>query len=187
VSPHDVLQLLPQPKQCNDGQDNDGDGKTDLQDPGCASANHDSESPDPTITKKQCNDGQDNDGDGKTDFGTGANNDPGCASATDDTENTPPVAKPDTLTTSVDNTENYDVIKNDMDVDDDNLSLSVSSFTQPSHGQVTQDSCCPRELLYTPKTGYSGPDSFTYKATDGTADSNAATVSVDVSPPSSLP
>src|SRR5215217_5195700 len=93
------------PKQCADGKDNDNDGKTDLQDPGCASATDDTESPDPQV---QCNDGIDNDNDGKIDFGTGANNDPGCDSLTDDTENTPPkntppVAKDDSYQLSIEN------------------------------------------------------------------------------------
>ena len=33
---------------------------------------------------------------------------------------------------------------------------------------------------YTPAAGYSGPDSFTFKANDGTTDSNTATVSITV-------
>ena len=35
-------------------------------------------------------------------------------------------------------------------------------------------------FTYTPTTGYSGPDSFTYHANDGTADSNIVTVSLTV-------
>jgi len=35
-------------------------------------------------------------------------------------------------------------------------------------------------FTYTPNANYCGPDSFTYKANDGTADSNIATVSIDV-------
>ena len=68
----------PQPKkQCADGKDNDGDRKTDLKDPGCASADDDNE----TNLTTECNDGKDNDGDRKTDL-----KDPGCASASDDNE-----------------------------------------------------------------------------------------------------
>ena len=37
-------------------------------------------------------------------------------------------------------------------------------------------------LTYTPALGYSGPDSFTFRANDGTVDSNLATVSVTVTP-----
>jgi len=42
-------------------------------------------------------------------------------------------------------------------------------------------------VRYTPNTGFSGPDSFTFKANDGTYDSNTATVSVEVVPVLSLP
>src|SRR6185503_6636994 len=37
----------PPPKQCADGLDNDGDGKIDLADPGCATASDDNEADDP--------------------------------------------------------------------------------------------------------------------------------------------
>ncbi len=36
---------------------------------------------------------------------------------------------------------------------------------------------------YTPTAGYTGPDAFTYKANDGTLDSNTVTVSLTVTPP----
>ena len=56
---------------CQDGIDNDGDGKVDFPaDPGCSNAADLSEQP-------QCSDGIDNDGDGLVDFPA----DPGCASA----------------------------------------------------------------------------------------------------------
>ena len=35
-------------------------------------------------------------------------------------------------------------------------------------------------FTYTPTAGYYGADSFTYKANDGTADSNVATVSLTI-------
>ena len=64
---------------CNDGVDNDSDGLTDEQDPGCA-ANGNVEAPDPITTL--CSDNLDNDGDGHTDYP----NDPGCDSREDDSE-----------------------------------------------------------------------------------------------------
>src|SRR5207253_725817 len=35
-------------------------------------------------------------------------------------------------------------------------------------------------LTYTPAANYNGPDTFTFKANDGTLDSNAATVTITV-------
>ncbi|HEY6037368.1 MAG TPA: hypothetical protein VIV58_23970, partial [Kofleriaceae bacterium] len=66
--------------QCSDGKDNDGDGQIDFpDDPGCISANDDSEDSAPS---PQCMDGRDNDGDGKIDFP----DDPGCIDSHQDTE-----------------------------------------------------------------------------------------------------
>ena len=36
------------------------------------------------------------------------------------------------------------------------------------------------KILYTPAANFHGPDSFTYRGTDGSLDSNLATVSVTV-------
>ena len=66
--------------QCNDGIDNDGDGLTDLADPGCENAQDNDEYNDPPPTT-QCSDGVDNDGDGLVDLA-----DPGCANAEDNDE-----------------------------------------------------------------------------------------------------
>jgi VCBS repeat-containing protein len=48
----------------------------------------------------------------------------------------------------------------------------ASSFTLNADGSFS----------YTPVSNYSGPDSFTYKANDGSLDSNIATVSITVTP-----
>ena len=66
--------------QCNDGIDNDGDGKIDFpDDPGCTSATDDSED---SLPAPQCSDGRDNDGDGKVDYP----DDPGCFAPQQDDE-----------------------------------------------------------------------------------------------------
>lgn len=62
------------PSICNDGIDNDGDGLTDLADPGCSDPNGGLEDP-------QCNDSLDNDNDGAIDL-----DDAQCASAADNRE-----------------------------------------------------------------------------------------------------
>lgn len=63
--------------ECKDGIDNDGDGLSDLNDPGCATKNDKSEL-NPAI---ECDDGIDNDGDGAADY-----NDGGCSSPVDTDE-----------------------------------------------------------------------------------------------------
>jgi hypothetical protein len=66
--------------QCSDGVDNDGDGLTDIEDPGCSTPDDDDES-DGT---SQCQDGIDNDGDGATDIA-----DFSCSSPQDNDETNP--------------------------------------------------------------------------------------------------
>ncbi|HEX2904661.1 MAG TPA: Ig-like domain-containing protein [Jatrophihabitans sp.] len=63
--------------------------------------------------------------------------------------------------------------------DADSNPLTYSVVTGPAHG--TLSGTAP-SLTYTPNSGYTGPDSFTFKANDGTADSNVATVSITVTP-----
>jgi hypothetical protein len=57
------------------------------------------------------------------------------------------------------------------------LSLTFAVTTSPTHG--TLSGTAPN-LTYTPNTGYTGPDSFQFTASNGTATSSAATVSITV-------
>ncbi len=68
------------------------------------------------------------------------------------------------------------------DTEGDTLSYSIVS--QPAHGSA---SVALGKLVYTPDADYNGPDSFIYKANDGTADSNTATVTVTVNPVNDAP
>lgn len=63
------------------------------------------------------------------------------------------------------------------DADGNLLTFTVS--TLPSHG--TLSGTAPN-LTYTPNADYAGPDSFTFTASDGTATSAPATVSITVNP-----
>jgi hypothetical protein len=47
----------------------------------------------------------------------------------------------------------------------------------PRHGTLSGSGA---NLIYTPEADYRGPDSFTFKASDGIADSDPATVSIPV-------
>jgi VCBS repeat-containing protein len=68
------------------------------------------------------------------------------------------------------------VLVNDTDADGGTLTAIL--VTSPTHGTLTLS---PNgSFIYVPTAGYHGADTFTYKANDGTADSNTATVSVIV-------
>ena len=75
------------------------------------------------------------------------------------------------------------VIGNDTDADGN--AITASKLTNPSHGSVTLNS--NGSFTYTPNANFSGADSFTYKASDGTLDSAAATVSLTVNPVNDAP
>src|SRR6185295_7108733 len=90
--------------------------------------------------------------------------------------NDPPVAVNDSYTTPEDTTLTIatpGVLINDSDVDGDTLSAVLVS--QPTHGTLTLNT--NGSFSYVPAANYNGPDSFTYKANDGRADSGIATVS----------
>ena len=69
------------------------------------------------------------------------------------------------------------VLTNDTDID--SATLTAIKVSDPSHGTVTLNS--NGSFVYTPQAGFSGTDSFTYKANDGSLDSNTATVTITVS------
>src|SRR5207244_974864 len=101
--------------------------------------------------------------------------------------NTAPVAQDKTASTPANTATTVTLSATDVDGD----SLTFSIVTPPSHGTLSSigtvtctssggTSSCTANVTYTPASNYSGPDSFTYKANDGTADSNVATVSITV-------
>ena len=57
--------------------------------------------------------------------------------------------------------------------------LTYSVVTSPAHGSLSGTA---PSLTYTPASGYSGGDSFTFKVNDGELDSAAASVSITVTP-----
>jgi VCBS repeat-containing protein len=93
--------------------------------------------------------------------------------------NNPPVAANDAYATNEDTTLNVaapGVLNNDADADGD--TLTASKVSNHSHGSVTLNS--NGSFAYTPDSGYTGADSFTYRANDGQANSNTATVTINV-------
>ena len=75
------------------------------------------------------------------------------------------------------------VLANDSDVDGNPLTAVL--VTGPVNGSLTLNA--DGSLTYTPNVNFNGGDSFTYKATDGSADSNVATVSITVNPVNDAP
>src|SRR5207245_1514964 len=95
------------------------------------------------------------------------------------TANTPPVAANDAFVVNEDeilNVSGAGVLGNDSDADGDSLHAVLVSV--PSHGALTLNG--DGSFSYAPNANYNGPDSFTYKANDGSADSNVGTVSITV-------
>jgi VCBS repeat-containing protein len=70
------------------------------------------------------------------------------------------------------------VLGNDSDVDGSPLTAVLVSG--PSHATTGFVLRANGSFQYQPATNYNGPDSFTYKANDGSLDSNVATVSITV-------
>jgi M6 family metalloprotease-like protein len=68
------------------------------------------------------------------------------------------------------------VLGNDTDID--STVLTVVPESDPAHGTLTLTA--DGSFTYTPSANYAGPDSFTYRANDGAADSNVATVTINV-------
>jgi hypothetical protein len=88
--------------------------------------------------------------------------------------NDAPVADDQSVTTDEDRAK--EVTLSASDVEGDALGYTIVSATQ--HGTLSGTGA---NLTYTPEADYNGPDSFTFKANDGTADSEPATVSIAVS------
>jgi len=91
-----------------------------------------------------------------------------------------PVANSQSVSTNEDT--NVGITLTASDVDGDSLSYIVVS--NPSHGNLTGTA---PNLTYHPNANYNGPDSFTFKANDGQADSNVATVSITVNAANDAP
>ena len=97
--------------------------------------------------------------------------------------NTPPVANDDVYQTAFNTPLNVPapgVLGNDTDANGDALTAALQS--NPSNGTLNSFST-NGAFSYTPNTGFTGTDSFTYLANDGLANSNVASVTITVLPP----
>ncbi|MCK9364235.1 MAG: Ig-like domain-containing protein [Syntrophales bacterium] len=93
--------------------------------------------------------------------------------------NDAPVANADTLTAAEDTAATYTsalLVGNDTDVEDD--TLTVAGVTSGAGGTAALNA--DGTVTFTPSLNFNGAASFTYTASDGSATSNAATVTVNV-------
>ncbi|MGH9991757.1 MAG: Ig-like domain-containing protein, partial [Nitrososphaera sp.] len=79
---------------------------------------------------------------------------------------------------SVDEDTASDIQLNATDVDGDSMTFTMLSM--PSHGAAIMTDSVNGIVEYTTDLNYNGPDLFTFQTTDGTADSNIATISITV-------
>jgi VCBS repeat-containing protein len=97
--------------------------------------------------------------------------------------NDPPVAADDAAYSTDENAELNQaapgVLGNDTDIDGNPLTAVLVSNV--SHGTLVLKA--DGSFTYTPAAGFTGSDSFTCKANDGTADSNVVTVTIEVTQP----
>lgn len=98
--------------------------------------------------------------------------------------NNPPVAGDDAIVVAISGSQVFDPRGNDTDADGN--SLTVTARTNGAHGTVAYTGT---SLTYTPTTGYSGEDTFTYTISDGVGGTDTANVYVNVianSPPDAV-
>ncbi len=94
--------------------------------------------------------------------------------------NNPPIAENQGVTTN----QNTPVTITLTADDEDDLTYFIINY--PLHGDLSNPSSTG-QVIYTPDYGFSGSDSFTFKANDGLVDSNIATVSITVSSSGNTP
>jgi cellulose biosynthesis protein BcsQ len=92
--------------------------------------------------------------------------------------NDPPVANQQSVTTKVD--KSVPIALSGSDTEGDALQFAIGA--QPGHGTLALGSNFETngKLVYMPAAHFTGADSFTFKLSDGAADSAAATVSINV-------
>ena len=89
--------------------------------------------------------------------------------------NRAPTAVTDTVTTNYGAAITINALSNDTDPEND--TLTVTGNTQASNGTVTRSG---NTFTYTPRSGFSGADSFSYTISDGKGNSATGTVNITV-------
>ncbi|MBN9524364.1 tandem-95 repeat protein, partial [bacterium] len=93
-----------------------------------------------------------------------------------------PVAAGQSVTTAEDTPVGGMVTATDVE----SAALTYAVVTGPAHGTLTLNPATGA-FTYTPNANFHGSDSFTFRASDGTANSNTATVSLTVAPVNDTP
>ncbi len=97
--------------------------------------------------------------------------------------NDQPVAKAQSVSLDEDNAKAITLTAQDADND----ALTYAVVKQPEHGKLSGLNVGTGKLTYTPNKDYNGADSFTFKANDGTEDSEVQTVSLTINPVNDAP
>lgn len=98
--------------------------------------------------------------------------------------NAPPAAD-DNVTTDYETSTLIDVLDNDGPDPDGDSPLLINNLSTPAHGSAVIEN---GQVRYTPEDGFSGEDSFTYRASDGHGGlSDEVTVTVTVEAPDNTP
>lgn len=96
--------------------------------------------------------------------------------------NDPPTATNDAFDVVADSTNNtLDLLNNDLITPDTGETLSITSVNQPSNGGTVTITNGGANVQYTPASGFTGAETFTYTIDDGGL-SSTATVTVTVAP-----
>ena len=96
--------------------------------------------------------------------------------------NDPPRGENDTLNVDENSTNNsLDVLANDAFAPDENESLRITAVGSSSAGSTITIAADQTSLVYTPATGFTGTDTFTYTLSDGEL-TDEVTVNVTVAP-----
>jgi hypothetical protein len=105
----------------------------------------------------------------------GAQSDSDTVAITVSPVNDPPTADSQSVTTDEDTAKAITLTGSDIDTPAGSFAFIIVSG--PNNGTLTGTGA---NRTYTPNLNYNGPDSFTFKINDGSADSNVATVSITV-------
>lgn len=101
-------------------------------------------------------------------------------------DNTAPVANPDMASTYLNNPVIIDVLANDTDADPGSMIVGLRISLDPAHGAIVINP--DNTITYTPNTGYSGDDYFTYQCVDNWGEySNIALVAITIHPANQPP